>query len=323
MKRFYFLMALLCHYLGSYAQTDYSDYSLQEDFDRYFSHVDLHRTHTGYLYDKALPFFDLKYISADRLDDSSLVASHHLPFIYSTLLMAGTGDNHALPDRDSLYGYTYGNLTPANVIPLSLVAWRYDYLRADALSIGAMHIQDSMLYDGPNTYIDPYQVDTAFAMLPQIFRLDRTDLRFCMYSSSAMSNLSYPFDSVRIDFGDGQGWRWIQKDQLVHVHYGTDGTKTILTETALPGGHTLRSHAAIDIVLPAPPAQNNPPPDPPATYDIGHPDIIGMTADKIYLDRYGSCELNIFYACDDRKIRKPFILVDGFDPTPHGNNVTY
>ena len=132
MKRILFLLALLCLILRAHAQTDYSDFSLKEDFDRYFHGVDLNRTHSGYLYDKSIHFFDLKYISQDRRDDSSLVASHHLPFVYATLLMSGINDDTGLPDHASVYGKTYGNLTAANVIPLSVVAWQFDYLKADA-----------------------------------------------------------------------------------------------------------------------------------------------------------------------------------------------
>jgi len=227
----------------------------------------------------------------------------------------------------SIYGADLG--TSPLIEPNSLVSMLDAYEQSDIVRLGAMlyHydrlkpsvVEDSLIYyDGlrfrhsnPTAISESYQRDTLAVLATVRKSIHGSEIPFVLPSTIYSSNLAAGIVAMDIDFGDGLGYRPLVADQVYTIHYATADTFRIDIRWALLGGQY--RYASTSIIVE----------DATSGFDRG---IIGQVRsmlgysnapDRVHHIPTGpGCTIHIWDNKDcDRKVRKPLILIKGFDPT--------
>lgn len=102
--------------------------------------------------------------------------------------------------------------------------------------------------------------------------------------------------ALRVDPGDGSGWRALEVGQEVPAAYATPGTKTVSVEATLSDGTVLRASAPLDVAA------------------LATPDFTTsarLVADAPYNNTTGT--LYIYKSGDHAGLRCPVLVAEGFD----------
>ncbi|MEJ8802062.1 T9SS type A sorting domain-containing protein [Pontibacter sp. H249] len=129
---------------------------------------------------------------------------------------------------------------------------------------------------------------------------DSRSLIVLMPASLWKSNDANAVSSIHIDAGDGMGFRVLAPGQPLTVSYSTDGRKELIYRLNLSNGTILLSHSEIYVTDAAQYTQNT--------------ETIPMTASQAFDGQFAQGSIIIAYASQDRKLRNPLIVAEGFDP---------
>ncbi|HMT78021.1 MAG TPA: hypothetical protein PKA44_09935, partial [Saprospiraceae bacterium] len=262
---------------------------------------------SGLLADRSQGNLDPKTFSADSLTNDNAVDASRFSGLYFTMVTTPVAEQYLLPDAKDIYVERASWRYPSDQMPLALMAFRYDYIRPDALSAGLITLSsDSTLI--PTVPVDQIlRQDTLFAIGPHhdIVRSNKLTL----YFPAIAKNLSAAIDTLWID--NGNGWQSMTTAQPVTLGFTSGGLQFIKTKIKV-GNKELHSHFVVDIQYNF---SNSNPPQPEGRYDQANPRIVDIEAEDAYLGEKATSKLYIFTHCDDDIIRKPLIIVDGFEPS--------
>lgn len=195
-------------------------------------------------------------------------------------------------------------------IPLMLVDFEYDYFHPNAFANGflvtaGMEVKEN----GSPTSADLYQQNRVFAMAPLINKVYNTqNVSFILTNDFILSNNNDKITNVEVDFGDGEGWRNITVGEPITIH--------------LPENNSLDMHFRVDkgqveFESQAKMGDTNTNMSLLSTTTAGDP-----PNDTVNFSLPGSSlvhQFGIWFGCDKDLaapcLRKPLVLVDGFDPT--------
>lgn len=198
--------------------------------------------------------------------------------------------------------------------------FRYERFRSNAVSARLVYILNNKIYDTPRRMSTPYEVKEAFAFVPTRTALRGSYHQFVLKSESFYSNTGKAIETVTADFGDGQGFRTMNQDIPVQVYYQSDGEKTFVFRVVYSDGTSRESHAKARVTgtmreLSTARSLSS------DSNQIQFP-IADFISPKPYQGRTGRAKVSVMYAGAEKVIRKPLIVVEGFDPWKilHPNN---
>ncbi|MBW7840688.1 MAG: T9SS type A sorting domain-containing protein [Chitinophagaceae bacterium] len=306
-----FLALLLCAIsLSSFAQDEINTEFINR-MNYVFSALEKNRVPNGLLLDYSFEFADLKSYSG-VLTDSNKVNGGFLRDIYSTIAMSAIHTNAGgfySPDYvDSIWHLQ----RQAGIITLSGVYYNYARFKDNALSSGLLTVSNDKFYDRyvNGVWQNPYQAETVFAMSPPLHAYSGKSFQVVLPSNLWFTNNAGSVSSIAVNFDDGAGYRTLTMGQPVNISYADTGRKTWTFRLTLSNNTTLYSHTEMQIE-PEPNAYGSgcsscrfPRPGGP----------IFLTADEAYLGQFGQGWITVDYANADLKLRRPLIVVEGFDP---------
>jgi len=171
---------------------------------------------------------------------------------------------------------------------------------------------DSILRENTNVNVSLFNEKTALLFAPLVESTGSKTLRFVFDEQYFFDNTSNPITCLKINFGDGQGNRLVSLNSFISVIYQTGGTKTIRIVSTLQNGDSIVSHTNLyinnpnrnegsscyefteDFSVSGAPFPYNPYPESFSSLSVG--------------------DVRIYYANEDKQLRKPILIVDGFDP---------
>ncbi len=312
----FFVLAILCLHLTSLRAQQAAEDDLEAIVEQALATLDYSEVPTGILYEKIPTYLPLPLFDGSTVADSIALIKERYLIAYGMLDRAHTATSPMLP-VDALWEIA-DSLENSDTISLSVLYYEYDRFKPYALDNDLVAYQDSQFYDVPNRPESPYFTDTLFVASALRNVSEGEDVVFHLPSDLLFSNMGGGIQSLEIDFDDGQGWQSLPTDQALYVSYPDTGMYRIVVRQVLVSGQTLQSQTMLK-VFPRPSSNNlgdganrtgdgySDGPDDQQYIGNGFTDPTGLF-------------LYIFYGDCHTEIRKPLILVEGFDPN---NSISY
>ncbi len=291
-----------------------------------FQFVSIAGATTGKLIERAPRLINIEDYNGSRLADSLTMNFDKFIAMYIMGSAASYTGSSGLPNPDLVYN-NRATINGAQVI--YLLAQRYNQFDPAAAARGQItQIGNSLfalnnlfgngLFASPNLYLE----DTLFAAAIQDTVFRTGTMSFILPASAIVSNWgTAPLQNISIDWGDGLGSQPYNVGQTAQVNYLTSGTKKVILSYTQPNGKILKTQFSVQVSGGSSSVRR------PETIlggykeDATHHITIPVTALKSYFGLVNSVNVDVYFACDDQKIRKPLILLDGFEPMDH-NSVT-
>lgn len=286
---------------------------------------------TGFLLEYSM--FGLEGTRYDGINnnDDTIKDNGRIFELHSTLYHSKVNSNAAIDVTDTLFSKAYFAHRNSNVIPLTFIYQKYNVIRQSALSEGLFTIAaDSVgILDAASQPVSPYNEQELFAFAP--FKTSIT--RFNAIPFTLPNELFYMqgFTSVEVDFGDGAGYRLLNKGGGVNIYYATEGLKYLTAKITTTGGVRI-AKCRIDYKRPSFFSQ------PDSSWTISTTPV--FTDDEDYINNGAVPQsqpnnpalppnslINLFLQNQNPGARvtrdlgcdgvfdKPIIIVEGFDPT--------
>lgn len=181
-------------------------------------------------------------------------------------------------------------------LPVAIMNFRYDRIRADAFESGALAVEGGRLALGAGDALETRRVFAAAALRERTHRGAGVVFRFAR--EGYYTNDGAAPAALRVDFDDGRGFVATPLDGDAAVRYAATGRRTVRLRLALADGSELAASFPLDVA-----SLGTPTPD----------DTLHVTASVPYLGQAGSGEAYVALAPGHAAITNPVIVVEGFD----------
>ena len=248
---------------------------------------------TGILYDRAVPISRIE--EHDGSERSTPTDLRQWRQLYEEIRRASIA-TPSWPDFPTITARAEAISGPAEV-PILIMDFQYDRIRADALEKGMLIARGSRLELGDG---NPFVTSRVFAAAP--FR-DHTyhgsALRFRLEAADYLSNGPAAPVSMTIDFDDGRGFVPVSLGGDANVRYLDRGSKSIRLRCLYADGESREAAFPFEVRELRAPAPN---------------DTLHVTATIPYLGGYGTGDAYVYLSGQNTALTNPVVLIEGFDP---------
>ncbi len=303
MKKIFLLLYLIIWLCPIYGQIDY-----QSIINSVFSGISSTKITTGILIERApaLTYIDRYTISNNYKDTCN--ASKWVN-VYQQLYFAHLNQQQFQYNNAIIKNYPCSATN--NTIPLGVILYDYNRINPNAISDGLLVVDsiNNKIIDVSGYGRTPLDKTTCFvaSLLTDKVSVGTYSVYFDpnLFKSNKVSSLS----ELYVDFNDTRGFVRIFQGGTVTTTFGSPGIKDIKIK-AVYNNTTYICYATIDV----------------------HPSYIVQYSDNTPIPGYGptifdsdgiKAEYGIWYRCySDGSIRKPYVIVSGFDPQDKNRIVT-
>ena len=288
-----------------YAQTNFeSDEAYQQAITQALSPLDKAQIPTGYLFDSGLPSFRTNQLQAVR-NDTNQVNLFFWQIAYASLYSMHIHGVQTLPTSQAVETALDLYQTDSSAVALPILLAQYASIREDALTQNLLQQIGSKFYDVAGRTQSPYTLREAFAIATSLNQTRNQTAQFVFRSNLFYSNFgitSAQVQTLQIEAGDGTGWRTVAWDTPFQVIYPSAGKKTLAYRLTFTNGVVRETHSFLEVKANPVEVQS-----------------YSTVADTSFLvgDPRGRDRVSIIYSKKyiglPKKLRKPFIIVEGFD----------
>lgn len=272
------------------------DLSYEDAMQIIFGALDFSKIPTGILKERSVQLSEWGNFNGN--DSTTFLTKDSLLQVYSELYHAQFNKNVLINDVFKIDSIANDIIKNSGQIPLLLLHFNYQQFKQEALDNNWIIVDGMQLKDVSPIGQTPYEEKTIFAMAPLSYEAS-DPATFVLPSSFVFSNAG-TYNSIEADFNDGAGYRTIIPDQPFTVSLPLSNvieanfriTTTYDTLTSI--GVTLNSSQSAQTL------SSEPLPD--AVYEIISPGEL--------INQFG-----VWRGCNNTCIRKPIIVIEGFDPT--------
>lgn len=292
MRRIFLVAALLAWLGGALsAQNPNADYSLDKMTRVFFERLDKSELNSGVLLQQSAMFVNPFRFDGLALHDSNKIDASRFGKLYGQLRAASTGQP-VLPDPAIYLDALRRRSQHSDTILMAVLAMEFDYIKADAFDNGLLQWDaDQKVVRVPGQTGTPFETDSCFVFSALTQQAAGKQLVYCLPEHFVFNNLGWQINDLQIDFDDGQGWRIVYPGDCVNIQYSQSGEK-LLRLQIFRNGRTWLAHSLVTVP------------------DAGVNDRYSATPDEVV--GLGGVTLNMFFDCEDQKLRKPVIVVEGF-----------
>jgi pimeloyl-ACP methyl ester carboxylesterase len=282
--------------------------AVHQKIDSIFINLDKTKMPTGFLFERVISNFSGMENYSGHTD--SIINETQWLQMYFELKHFAEFSPSALPSiNDVINSGKAQNET--GKIPVGFINMNINRIKPFALDSGLLYMQNEQLFENSNNTQSPYDSMRVFAVFPLGPIEAQKGAEFRIDSSFYFSNTSEYPNIIEIDFDDGFGFRTLTFGDAINITYPDTGS-IIITTRVIYTADTLYSRTAVVIggIIPlqaniaaaaAEPCCDD--------FDAGvyfPPDeIIYLNGGRAYI-KYGGGN-------SDKKMRKPFIFVEGID----------
>jgi hypothetical protein len=275
-----------------------------------FSLLDSTPISSGVLIDRTLALGNAHYYPGNG---DSLCSIKQYKQLYVDMLNAAYTSKFNTPPLDTLYSRA-SVYTDAGVFPLSISLFNYHYIKPDALDSGWLNMDtvSGQYLNVPNSPVSPYAQSTAF--VAGVFNpvTWKGVTQFIVPQNLLFTNTNQVYTKIEIDFADGKGYRNISLNEVITVNYEgyEEGSKRSIY-IRVTDQYNKMYMAKTQFIL----AKTGSDVTPDATIEV----------QQNFRTAFNICNLNNGFTPGDAriyiqyadytsaKIRKPIIVVEGFD----------
>ncbi|MFC5285336.1 T9SS type A sorting domain-containing protein [Pedobacter alpinus] len=294
-----------------------SNLSYTETVDSLFQHLDKTGASTGILYDRVLPIASLQDFNFSNSDTSS-----HWHFIqsYSEIIRATYNPSNTWLTVNDLKDLA----TSAKIeskIAIGLGNYQFNVIDSNAISNGLIQMIDSMYYDVPGRSNHPYLSIHSFIASPLVDSVKTLSVKYDFSSNYVINIGNIALNSLQVDFGDGNGLINVALNDSISINYTSSGYKYLKFIANFSDNSSIITYGTVKVI------------GEPQVYLKANSTLTTLCSSpntqlKFWSDltfqgydettaTKGYGEATIYYATNgscDGVIRKPIIVVDGFDP---------
>lgn len=230
--------------------------------------------------------------------DSMRMSLDQFGILYGQFRGAAVGKSF-LPEPSVYLDKARTPYSPGDTVSLAFMSVRYDFIRAEAREANLLQWQNGQMRDVPRRVGSPYGQDTCFAFTTLRPKLQGLRTVFSLPSELIFSNIKWRSSTIEVDFGDGQGFQPLAQSGLKEINYNSAGQKTLTLRCTI-GERVFMAATVIEVE--ETPSKASGERNGSVPYDEGNPEIVNL----------GGVTLSIFSACEDKKVRRPLIVVEGF-----------
>lgn len=253
----------------------------------YFGGLDLTQVPHSILFDYGLPMLDTRGFNGNTLEPENLVYSHDVwKYGYGAMSLGQVNGNATFQNHDQIFTAHKNHFNQNESYPLVVLLAKYSKIKENAIANNLIYELNEVLYDVPGRTESPYETHNVFMgsiahsqdILSQILPVE---FKSEWFYSNVMG-----FESMLVDFGDGNGEIQVTDGFRRDIVYPDTGTYTITYKIQTSLG-LLVAHSNIRIAQLAP------------VFD----QAINLPGLQMQID----------FGCGRNKMLKPLIYVQGFE----------
>ncbi len=296
------LTILICCNISAQTSTDVN---VRSQLDNMFEDLDKSRIPTGFLLDYAIDLLDIELYNGLELTEQNYVSRTVFDDIVKSIQSAAIRTHSITTNYEQILN-EFGSTISNDIVNLKYTLFKYNYITSDALTENKIAYDEStgkvsdVYVDG--AWINPYGIRPLFAFSPSAMFCTNPSVTYQFTDTPALRNVGIL--NVWFDAGDGTGYRAINKTAAsIVVNYTTSGDKILKLRVRTTSGEVFESHAKISIFD-----------------EIGHGNLSDANTgdtqlrEKHDFSNYGVSATVSWYSQQGQDIRKPIIVVEGFDP---------
>lgn len=328
----YLFLTLLC-LSGPFERLMAQELTLEQKVASVTDSLNVSYLTSGILYDKAVEYVPFHKLDGTSFIDSANTEADSYRFAYAMLTAGNVNDSPLPMPLDSLWERTT-HMEDAPFVHLFAMLYQYDYIYEDAITENLIVLIDSILYDVPERIKNPYGLDTLWlSSISKSVHLG-LEVNFKSHPIWYLSNLALDTTKLLVNYDNGSGWQSLQVTLDTIVSYTTEGEKKIRIGYILSPGDTLICQSKLKVI------------DPENGFHAGNTRNFPISSnEKILIGDVQNCpiweylydeeegygyyditgyeeclvagvEVSVFFntKCGDLAIRKPLIIIEGFDP---------
>ena len=286
-----------------------------EIFDSLFQNIDHRKTSTGIIYDRVFPFAGLDWFNKEKPDTSSY---NHFLQAYSEISRAYTGKSELPMEVRELRRAIDRELNAeGNIVPIGLLAYSFDKIDTLSFEKGKLTKENGRILPNVSNHAELFTTREVFVASPLIKTFSGNSITFMISPDWLFSNINDKISRLEIDFYDGSGFREFnfRKEQFVKINYTKAGEKVLAFKMKFDDDEIIETKSSFNLLLETKSTIPNFPMDREVQIDasITFPDYSGNNF-------RGRGQATYIYANSNKQLRKPIIIVDGFDPGDKRND---
>ncbi len=221
MKKIIFILLLLAVNIFCFGREPVSFITNENYFydpEKYVSLIDPEIVNTGVLIDKVLT--DQKILNINGYDKVKTIYSGDWYNIYNALKKASY-DKTGFMDTDLIERIRKNYYHPDLIRPISIIDFEFNRIKEEYLHNGVFIETDSILIvnDADTSAFTTHRAIAASCLTYNVFG---DDIKFILPENLFFTNITgEELKSIEIDFGNGQGYRHVEFDEIITVSYPT------------------------------------------------------------------------------------------------------
>lgn len=275
---------------------------VREELDAMFENLDKSKVPTGLLLDYAMDLIDLDRYDGRELTDSNYVDRTILEDLLRSVRSSSVQSAKPFGPVDELMD-SFLSVSSAENIKLSFLFYRYNYIKSNALTDNLIRYDESLnkVYDVYNgdTWQNPYDERYVFACAPHVGACEEGTIDFSFNDLSNLASFELYFDA-----DDGLGYRKISSGSTISVTC-RPGEKELKLKAVVNGTEELFTHCRLLVQKKSPGLS-------------GAGEVVPITdyvrKSVTYKGTKVEGQMTIYGLGGRTELRKPFIVVEGFDP---------
>ncbi len=273
--------------------------------------LEKNRIPNGMLLDYAMEFTNLSNFDGQTLTDSNKVMQPEFWEIYNTLYTSRIHTSGNTIQNPAVLDSAWYNQRMFGKIVLAGLLYNYSKFRDDAASANFVTIVNDQVKDMyvNGVWQNPYLTQKVFAMSPSTEIYEGKNLQVLLPVNLWQTNSAGEVNNINVDFNDGLGYRTITAGVAVNLSYADTGLKVWKFRLQLTNSQYLYSQSQVKISneVGASTSCSS------CRFGTTNPETIAFTADEAYLGTKAQGYITIRYRDADRGLRRPLIVVEGFD----------
>ena len=303
-------MLLLCLKLPSFAQAE-TDTSFAAQMNSIFANLEKTRIPYGILKDYGMEFTNLNQFNGKAaLSDSNYTDGSTFWDVYKSLVMSRIHSNAIGFLRSDTIDNRWYSYRQFGRITLAGLYFNYTRFKDNAEG-NYITVSNNQLFDKyvNGVWQNPYQTEQAFLLSPSITEYEGKSFELILPLNLWLTNSYSSISSISLNLSDGNGYRTLVPGTALNINYADTGYKEWTYRLTLTNNSILYAHSKIHVKESIVRSDNVG-----ARFGTTNPEMIAMTATEAYLGKYASGTITIKYADVDKGLRRPLIVVEGYDP---------
>ncbi len=271
-----------------------------------FANADHSKVTTGLLSDYGLQVIPPEYYNG-ALQDSNEVDINAFRTLYADMDYSRFNSNCTLPSQNTVFSAITSSIpTSGQPVPIASMCINYNCFRTDAYTAGLVTVTNDQVFDVAGA--NPYETRVLFAAAPVQNTFKNNTIQFVLTSALYYTNAGKTITSMAVDMGNGTGFQSVSWNTPFTVTYSSAGNKVFVIKYTFSDATVLQTHGKIVVNFSL---------QLKGAYGYYFTQAYSPNPNPFTANQYhsgGTVTVRFGKDHTDRKIYKPFIVAEGFDP---------